>query len=238
MTLNKAFKDVYCKFLTEQGYQWCSKLQRFVKVVNQELIYFIGLKKVPAWLKGNKGFTITAGIMSVYFSKRADWTHGCTEDKLFKWAFDYTGLQLQMFSATYEYGMGFEYNEQNMIEVVEKSAEITKKLVLPVFAEVTDLTSYVKYAKEYTINVLRMCDKFIDDSLVLILTNNHDDFMECLQKEKESEREFIKQCIEESYTTPRDRVYNNPELLKAALEEAKKCKKTNLEMLAKYKINI
>ena len=44
MTLNKAFKDVYCKFLTEQGYQWCSKLQRFVKVVNQELIYFIGLK--------------------------------------------------------------------------------------------------------------------------------------------------------------------------------------------------
>ena len=80
MTLNKAFKDVYCKFLTEQGYQWCSKLQRFVKVVNQELIYFIGLKKVPAWFKGNKGFTITAGIMSVYFSKRADWTHGCTED--------------------------------------------------------------------------------------------------------------------------------------------------------------
>ena len=195
-----------------------------MKVVNQELIYFIGLKKVPAWLKGNKGFTITAGIMSVYFSKRADWTHGCTEDKLFKWAFDY--------------GMGFEYNEQNMIEVVEKSAEITKELVLPVFAEVTDLTSYVKYAKEYTINVLRMCDKFIDDSLVLILTNNHDDFMECLQKEKESEREFIKQCIEESYTTPRDRVYNNPQLLKAALEEAKKCKKTNLEMLAKYKINI
>ena len=106
MTLNKAFKDVYCKFLTEQGYQWCSNLQRFVKVVNQELIYFIGLKKVPAWLKGNKGFTITAGIMSVYFSKRADWTHGCTEDKLFKWAFDYTGLQLQMFSPTYEYGMG------------------------------------------------------------------------------------------------------------------------------------
>ena len=42
MTINKAFKDVYCKFLTEQGYQWCAKLQRFVKVVNQELIYFFG----------------------------------------------------------------------------------------------------------------------------------------------------------------------------------------------------
>ncbi len=176
--------------------------------------------------------------MSVYFSKRADWTHDCTEDKLFKWAFDYTGLQLQMFSPTYEYGMGFEYNEKNMIEVVEKSAEITKKLVLQVFAEVTDLTSYVKYAKEYTINVLRMCDKFIDDSLVLILTNNHDDFMECLQKRERERKRIYKAVYRRIIYDSRDRVYNNPELLKAALEEAEKCKKTNLEMLAKYKINI
>lgn len=95
-----------------------------------------------------------------------------------------------MFSPTREYGMGFEYNEENMIEVVEKSAEITKESVLPVFADVTDLTSYVKYAKKYAVNVLRMCDKFIDDSLVLILTNNHDDFMESFQEEEESERDF------------------------------------------------
>lgn len=62
--------------------------------------------------------------------------------------------------------------------------------------------------------------------------------MEYVQEEKESEREFVKQCIKEIYTMPRDKVYNNPELLKAALEETEKCKKTNLEMLEKYKINI
>ena len=238
MTINKAFKDVYCKFLTEQGYQWCAKLQRFVKVVNQELIYFIGFKKVSAWIKGNKGFTITAGIMSVYFSKCADWAHGCTEDKLFKWSFDYTAEEICIFSPNREYGMGFEYNEENMIELVEKSAEITRELILPVFAEVTDLTSYVEYAKKYCFKVLGGCDQFLDDSLTLILKNNHDNFMEYVQEEKESEREFIKQRIKELYTTPRDNVYNNPELLKAALEEAEKCKKINLEMLAKYKINI
>ena len=44
MTINKAFKDIYSEFLIEQGYQYCAKLQRFVKVVNQELIYFIGIK--------------------------------------------------------------------------------------------------------------------------------------------------------------------------------------------------
>lgn len=238
MTINKTFKDVYCEFLIEQGYQYCAKLQRFVKVVNKELIYFIGFKKVPAWVKGNKGFTVMAGIMSVYFSKCAKWTVARTEDVLFKWSFDYTEEEICTFSPTREYGMGFEYNEENMIEIVKKSAEITKKLVLPVFAEVTDLTSYVKYAKEYSLRVLGGCDQFLDDSLVLILTNNHDDFMEYLQKEEESERAFLKQRIEEIYTTPRDKVYDNPELLKAAWEEAEKCKKTNLEMLAKYKINI
>lgn len=238
MTINKAFKDVYCKLLTEQGYQYCAKLKKFVKVLNQELIYFIGFKKVPAWNKDNKGFTITAGIMSVYFSKCAKWTVGHTEDVLFKWSFDYTGQEICEFSPTHEYGMGFEYNQENMIEVVEKSAEIIRKLVFPVFAAVTDLISYVKYAKKYIVRVLGGCDQFLDDSLVLILTNNHDDFMEYLQEEKESEREFIKQRIKELYTMPRDKVYDNPELLKAALEEAEKCKKTNLEMLAKYKINI
>lgn len=238
MTINRAFKEIYSKFLIEQGYQWCAKLQRFVKVVNQELIYFIGLKRVPAWLKSNKGFTITAGIMSVYFSKCAEWTIGRTEDVLFKWSFDYTSHEICHFSPTHEYGMGFEYNEENMIELVEKSAEITRESIFPVFAEVTDLTSYVEYAKKYCFRVLGGCDKFLDDSLVLILTDNHDDFMEYVQEEDESERAFLKQRIEELYTTPRDNVYNNPELLKAAYEEAEKCKKINLEMLAKYKINI
>lgn len=238
MTINKAFKDIYSEFLIEQGYQYCAKLQRFVKVVNQELIYFIGIKKAPAWNKGNKGFTIKAGIMSVYFSKCAEWTKGCTEDKLFKWSFDYTGHEICMFSPTREYVMGFEYNEENMVDIVEKSAEITTELVLPVFAEVTDLISYVKYAKKYNMDVFRMCDKFLDDSLVLILTDDHDDFMEFVQEEKESEREFMRKCIEEAYITPRDKVYNNPELLKAAYEQAEKSKKLNLEMLVKYKINI
>lgn len=74
--------------------------------------------------------------------------------------------------------------------------------------------------------------------MVLIITNSHDDFMEYLQEGEESERAFLEQCIKEIYITLRDKVYDNPELLKAAQEETEKCKKANLEMLAKYKINI
>jgi len=238
MTINKVFKDVYSNLLEEYGYQYCAKLKRFVKVVNKELIFFLGLKKVSALKKNNKSFTITAGIMSIYFSKSAEWTVNCTEDELFKWSFNYTGKEIYFFSPTREYGWGFEYNQDNMVEVVNKSVEITKKIIFPIFDEVNDLLSYVKYAKKYNLIALGGCDKFLDDSLVLILTNDHDDFMGYLKNVEEKDREFIKQRIKEIYTMPRDKVYNDPELLKAALEEAEKCKEINLKMLESYKINI
>lgn len=77
-------------------------------------------------------------------------------------------------------------------------AYTTAAPVLPVFAEEFDRFNILcEVIREYTINVLRMCDKFIDDSLVLILTNNHDDFMECLQKRRE--RKFIKNSVSKNH---------------------------------------
>jgi len=227
MTIDKAFKDVYSNLLEEYGYQYCAKLKRFVKVVNNELVFFIGLKKVSALRKGNKAFTIKAGISSIYFF------YEC-----FKMIFDFNEHELQVFSPTRDYGWGFDYNEENILEMMEKSAEITKELVIPVLENVKDLKIYVRYAKEYNLRVLKHCDVYMYDSLVLIITNNHDDFMELLRDIREDERDFMKERIETIYTTPRDNVYKNPKLLKAAYEEAEKRKKENLKMLEVYKINI
>jgi|GEM_PF-4183709 len=55
---------------------------------------------------------------------------------------------------------------------------------------------------------------------------------------KDDEKEFVKCRIREVYIAPRDEVYNNSELMKAAHEEAKKRKIQILEMLESYKINI
>ena len=46
MTINKAFKEVYSRFLAEQGYQYCTKLQRFkdlADVAGYSEYYFIRL---------------------------------------------------------------------------------------------------------------------------------------------------------------------------------------------------
>ena len=56
-----------------------------------------------------------AGIMSVYFSKCAEWTVNYTEDKLFKWSFDYTTEENSKFSPTCEYGL------LNYIECIGKT---------------------------------------------------------------------------------------------------------------------
>ncbi len=48
MTFTKAFKDVFSEYLTQHGFKWCYKLRRFVKVQNQELIFFIGYRGAPA----------------------------------------------------------------------------------------------------------------------------------------------------------------------------------------------
>jgi len=227
MTIDKAFKDVYSNLLEEYGYQYCAKLKLFVKVVNREFFFFIGLRKVSARKKGNKAFTVKAGISSVYFFYES-----------FKMLFCFNEHELQRFSPTRDYGWGFDYNDENITEMVEKSAEITKELIIPIFEKVKDMESYVKYTKEYNVNVLGLCDTFMYDSLVLILTNDHDDFMELMKNTKDDEKDFVRNRIKELYTTPRDKVYNDPKLLKAAYEEAEKRKKENLEMLEAYKINV
>ena len=226
MTIDKAFKDVYSDLLEEYGYQYCAKLKRFVKVVNKELIFSFYLKKVPAMKKNNKAFTVMSGIVSTYFSD-------CTRA-----IFKYNEKEIKMYSPTRDYGMGFEYNEENMIGIMENSAEIVKNLIVPIFEKVIDLPSYVEYTKKYNVRVLIGCDKFVYDSLTLILTNDHDDFMWGMKYARDNEIDFAKRRIRELYSEPMNKVYNNPELMKAAYAEAERRKKEILEMLESYKINI
>lgn len=244
MTFSKAFKDCYNDFLVEYGYQYCAKLELFVKVRNQELIYFIGTTPVPAACRDNEAFTIVAGIMSIYFSS-------CT-----KQYFRYNERRLQMFSPSLDYGMGFEYNDGNMMEIIQSTIPLTDELILPVFDKVINLDTYIEYQVKYGINVLQFCEKFSDDSLVLIKANNHDDFQEYLNNELHKLEDQMQaiyigkdNVYEENYTliyngvkewlvNSRDKVYENKELLMAANAEADRRKEVNLKQLEKYKIKI
>ena len=85
---------------------------------------------------------------------------------------------------------------------------------------------------------MKNCDKFFYDSLTLILTDDHDDFLSDKDGMSESEKEEDRQAARKFFTGPRDRVFNDPILLKEALMEAEHSKKINLEALKNLKIKV
>ncbi len=219
MTFNRAFKDIFGSELTEKGYKYSAKLGRFVKVKNDELIYSVGYRNIPAIYHNKKCFTITAGIRTIYY------------EGINKWTFESTESDLQVFSSIPEW-IEFAYDELDMYDVVKNSRSRVKELVLPVFDNVKDLESYITFATRNHIDVFHYSDRFAMDSLVLFLTDNHEDFEEqILRASVNSDENFVRKCMYEYLIGPRDRVYNDKKLYKRALEEATRRKKENLETL-------
>ena len=104
-------------------------------------------------------------------------------------------------------------------------------------------------AEEY-----RACDTFEGESLVLIKTDNHDDFQTYFQQHldelyaqidagnvgdgytKEMAYDDLFHGIIESIVYPRDKVYSDKSLYNEALEEAERRKSENMKKLYSYQI--
>ena len=65
MSFNSQFKLIFGETFQTEGFRYCSKLNVFVKMLNEDLMAFFGVKTAPAWNKGAKGFFLTAGIISI-----------------------------------------------------------------------------------------------------------------------------------------------------------------------------
>ena len=67
MSFNSRFKHIFSEIFQSEGFKYCSKLNVFAKMLNEDLLAFIGVKSAPIWNKRSKGFMITAGIISTYY---------------------------------------------------------------------------------------------------------------------------------------------------------------------------
>lgn len=56
MTFNSRFKLIFGEIFQSEGFKYCSQLNAFVKMLNEDLLAFIGVKSAPAWNKESKGF--------------------------------------------------------------------------------------------------------------------------------------------------------------------------------------
>ena len=243
MTFNSEFRRIFGETFQSENFQYCSKLNVFVKMLNEDLMAFFGVKTAPAWNKGAKGFFLTAGIISAYYSS------------IDKKTILYAGQDLNTFLPRNEARVSFEYNEDTMEEVISTTASYVKKRLMPVFNQVVDLNSFVDFLKEYSIDKLRGCDTFKEESLILIKTDNHDDFQKYFQQQleelyaridagavgdgytKEMAYDDLFHGIIESIVYPRDKVYSDKKLYNEALKEAERRKNENIKKLYNYKLS-
>lgn len=242
MTFNAQFKRIFGETFQSEGFRYCSKLNAFVKRLSEELLAFIGVRSAPAWKKGSKGFMITSGIISVYY------------ESIDKNTIQYMSHTLNEFVPSDEIRVSFEYDDDTMEEIITSTAAYVKKILMPIINQVFDLNSYIEYLKEHGIDELYDCDSFRGESLILIKTDNHDDFQQYFQEAvdetnakidagltgegytKEVAYNDLYRGIIESLVHARDRVYSDQNLYNAALEEAERRKNENMEKLSIYKI--
>lgn len=242
MTFNSEFKRIFGETFQPEGFQYCSKLNAFVKMLNEDLMAFFSVKSAPAWNKGSKGFLLVVGIISIYCNS------------IDKKSILYASHDLRTFLPKDELVVSYEYTEDTMEEVLVEKATYLRKILMPVFNKVYDLNSYVEYLKEYSIGRLADCDKFQGESLILIKADNHDDFQKDFQYYLDAEyaaidagrtgKDYTKEmayndvfrCFIEKIVYPRDRVYSDKNLYNEALEEAERRKNENIKKLYSYKI--
>ena len=138
MSFNLQFKRIFSETFQSEGFQYCSKLNVFVKMLNEDLMAFLGVKTAPAWNKRAKGFFLTAGIISTYYSS------------IDKKSILYAGQDLNSFLPQSEARVSFEYNDDTMEEIISATALYVKERLMPIFNRVYDLNSFIDFLKEYS----------------------------------------------------------------------------------------
>ncbi len=247
----KEFKNAFMKLLKPYGYVYCSKLNYFVKVLNSELLFFIGYWFQPSGDPGYRCFTIVCGCTSLYFtSLEKDGIEMC-ECRLHE--FDIMNEHGDRYDLQYDFLFRIDDKEE-MKNLIAESFVSLKTVALPVLGKIVDLKSYIEYKKKYDIGTIRLCERFLFDSLVLIKADNHDDFLDVYNAavdrlkelydkgiaggDFEEEKSKTYRGVVERIAGSRDKVYADPELYKKALEEADRRKKANTELLRSYGIDI
>lgn len=242
MSFNSQFKYIFGETFQSEGFKYCSKLNVFVKMLNEDLLAFMGVKSAPAWNKGSKGFMVTAGIISTYYYS------------IEKKSVQMIGHDLNLFLPKNEVRVSFEYDDNTMDEIISTTALYVRERLIPIIDQVLDFNSYIEYLKKYSIDLLWDCDSFKGESLILIKADNHDDFQKFFHQHlnelyaridagdvgdgytKEMAYNDLFHGIIETIVYPRDKVYSDKGLYHEALEEAERRKNENMKKLYSYKL--
>ena len=266
--LNTVFKQVFGEELKEQGFVKIKGKQPYlVRVIGGEIIHIITCRNEWCGEKGFKEFSVLENLATIYCNSIMDLTlspyaninylntlYGIYREK------DPVNFDEKYGDSIYRfiYKAG---DDISMRKAMEHALEETKKVMMPFFDGVTDLESCADYFARFKGGWIIPPEYNETDGsfngglegLLLIKTNNHDDFIENVRENIDREIKTYKRLnvsfnpdnmrkvLEEwriKVVTNRDKIYDNPQIYTAALEELERRKHANIEALRSYGLDI
>lgn len=237
------FNSYFNNGLYEYGFIKLRGLDCFGKLVNNELLCFITFQKKSAIHKGKKAFSVISGVRTIYSLNLLNIENYGIDLINYK-EVDQTVLQYNPWEFL------FEYDNTTIVETLEKALYYTVEIALKNLFKVQTLKSYIDFYKMINISKFKYADEMFGDSILLILTDNHESFDDVYQHNINQiisvydgdennpvvleYKEKIKNVISNDVVGPRDRVFSSPELMQQVTQELEQRKKANTIILQKY----
>ena len=246
MSLISVFNKVYANNLTSYGFQKLKGIACFGRLINNEIFQYVMPINRKSLEKNKKAFTIISGVFTVY------------SPTLNKGLFENYGNYFIDFEPMVSLPhtdlinlCDLTYDTKSIQIVVEQSLENFKAVMLPYLNQITTLNDYINYCRQMKISLLKNAEKMWGDSLLLLKTNNHDDFVDDYDRlcnlllsdrynNNPNDPDYIQskkiyyKAIIIDIAQSRDKVYSDNHLYAQAMELLNKRRENNYEVLRSY----
>jgi hypothetical protein len=245
MSFVSEFNLCFKKGLQPYGFKKLKGCNIYGKIVNDEILYYITFQKRNSLKNGNFAFSIKTGIQTIYSYELSKHQLELCSINLF----NYKEFDKSLKNRPTGWDI-FEYNDTNVKEILNISLKETISVALKHMSIVVDLKSYIEYLKKVRIDLLKFADKIYRDSVILIISDNHDTFTDVIDNQISSllpifnndnnnlafieNIEKIKKSIFNDIVAAREKVYDSPDLMNKVLKEIELRKNNNIESLKKY----
>ena len=251
LTLNAAFKQVFGESLEPLGFvKIKSKHPYFVRVVNGEILHIITYRTEQPQYPEDRAFNILGGVATVYRKKidlsvgiknNYNWLRSSVDDfYAISLGDDHDRYYRQTISCFYY----FSEIEKSMLSALNDSLELVKKYMLPVLNGVDTLEKSIEFFEKFMLLIdtsaynTDLCfdgDSDYNEGFLYIKTD-YQKLKEKWRRIVEGENKILPETLKR--VTELYKFFVDPVFNKAVLDELEKRKKSNIENLKLYGVNI
>ncbi len=251
LTLNAAFKQIFGEALEPLGFvKIKSKHPYFVRVVNGEILHIITYRTEQAKYPEDRAFNILGGVATVY-RKKIDLSVGIKNN--YNWlrnsVGDFYAISLgdehdRYYHQTISNFYYFSEIEKSMLSALNDSLELVEKYMLPVLNDIDTLEKSIEFFKKFMLLIdtsaynTDLCfdgDSDYNEGFLYIKTD-YQQLKEKWRRIVEGENKILPETLKR--VTELYKFFVDPVFNKAVLDELEKRKKSNIETLKLYGVNI